>query len=441
VGFHLHHYLLSPHGLITLQSHSPSFSHGSSLLSQKSSTAPSEASYQTKLARPTLPVELIEQIFQHLYERLNPDPDRWWATARFSSRTFVKLSLVSKDWHTIAKKFRGAGFIGSEKGAKRFLSTFRKSNISIKKLHYDVNIADELLNKLLPLLHRGLTAVSIPVEMLNSKHAYTLFKNPATNHQIQSVHIYGKLADDYHTSWWKKAYIIHDIPTLTELSLTSLFIKGTPTEISAAVKSPIKSLSLVRIRFRSLASIEHLLRPIVYALEDIRILSLPSPELSRLLSYAGTSWVGLKRIEFPISDYAPHRSAMKVSDTSVLVIDVRKDVLNGEEFKQDEHNIHRLRALFQLYRKLNFETALSINFLDSALRICKSGPGEDLFLPLPKVFKLRKQLEDEEVKTFREAYALLTGSKERPTLVDPPEFFDSYFPDDPQAWEAEVSWF
>lgn len=231
----------------------------------------------------------------------------------------------------------------------------------------------------------------------------------------------------------EEAYIIHNVPTLTELSLTGLFIKGITAEISAAVKSPINKLSLERITFGYPDSLEHLIRPIVYALEDLRISNVSLTDLCGLLSCAFTSWVGLKRLELPA--YYSTFEALPVIRS--LVVDVRKNIMIGVYPHQNEQNLDRMRALFQLCRKLKFETALSMDLLSLTEKIARCSP----VLPLPKVFKFRKQLDEEEMKDFRKAYILLTGSKDRPTLVDPPEFFDSYFPDDPQPWEEEVSWF
>jgi len=315
------------------------------------------------------------------------------------------------------------------------LSTFRKARLIINKLHYNIKIPDEVLSKLLPLLNGGLTALSLPADMLQSKHAYAIFKDPVSKHRIQSVHIYGKLADDYHTSWWKKAYILHDVPTLTELSLTGLYIKGIVREISAAVKSPITKLSLERLRFQSSTAIEHLCRHILYKLEDVRVRDIPLQETSDILTYFSTSWVGLKRIEV-------HSSDLSLATRTIggpLIFELGKEILPAAETWEKEDKMDRVRALLQLCRKLKFDTAFSINFLRMLLKICESGSAR--VLPLPQTFNLRIKLEDDEVEDFQKAYSLLTGSKVRPTLVDPPEFFDIYEPYVPvETWEVDETW-
>lgn len=379
-------------------------------------------SCQTKTPRLSLPVELIENIFELLYCRLNPDPSRWWDTAYISNRTFIKVSLVCKEWHLLAKRHRNAIFIGSEKGAKRFLSTFRKASVNIDKLHYDVKIPVEILNKMLPLLNRRLTALSIPVDMLQSKHIYDLLKNPETNHSIQSFHIYGKLADDYQGSWWKRAYFMHNVPTLRELSLTNLFIKGTVTEISAAVLSPISKISFERLRFQSPAAIEHLCRHILYNVEDVKLSGLLTEDENDVLTYFGTSWVGLKRIEL-------------LKNSVSTTIDTRLERASANNCIQDEETMEKMKAFFRLCRKLKFETSRSIGFLPNVMKILKSENS----LSLPREFKLRKELEEDELKQFRRDHALLTGSSDF-TLIDPPEFFDIYGEALEAQWNAGESW-
>lgn len=393
-------------------------------------------SSQTDTPRPELPVELVEHIFQLLHERLNPNPDRWWETAHINNKTFVKLSLVCKDWQVLAKQFRSVLFIGSEKGAKRFLTTFKRARLSITKLHYGVHIPDDLLFKLLPLLNRKLTALSLPVDMLQSKHAYNLLKNPSTNHPIHSVHVHGKLADDYHTSWWKKAYLLHDIPTLRELSLTGLYIKGIVREISAAVKSPITTLSLERLRFQSSLAVEHLCRPILYDLEDLHVSTIAPDHTRDILMYLSTSWTGLKRLDIPLFPAADSGKA-----AHPLLLDLSTKQLSSDNSATQEDRLERVQALFKLCRKLKFNTAASVQFVDSMNQICFAADFAKP-LPLPSVFNLRKELNEEDTKGFLQAYALLTGTRARPTIVDPPEFFDIYAPYiDSAHWEnTEGGW-
>lgn len=275
---------------------------------------------------------------------------------------------------------------------------------------------------MLPLFKRNLTALSIPADILQSKHMYDLVKNPDLCHPIQSIHIYGKLADDYHGSWWKRAYFIHNVPTLTELSLTNLFIKGVVTEISAAVLSPITKVSFERLRFQSPAACEHLCRHILYETQDLRVSGLTSEDEKDVLTYFGASWSGLKRIELL-------RSSERV------VIDTRSEVASTDNAIKDEETMERMQALFRLCRKLKFETSRSIDFLSSVMKILQSHE----LLQLPKEFKLRKELEKDEVKQFSLDYALLTGSSEF-TLIDPPEFFEIYGEALEAQWNAGESW-
>lgn len=385
-----------------------------------------------------LPIEVLEEIFTHLYHRLNPNPSRWWDTVYINNKTFIKISLVCKDWHKLATSFRSSLFIASEKGARRFISTFRRAKLHIEKLHYSSSIPEDLLVKLLPLIQKkSFTALSVPVDMIQGRHVYHILKNESTLHPIQSLHIHGKLADDYHTSWWKKAYIMHNIPTLTELSLTGLFIKGIVHEVSAAIKSPIKKLQLERLRFQSSLAIEHLCRPILYDLEEARIASIACDDVHQILDYLGTSWVGLRRLELhAMPDF------IFPGVTNTFIVDTRSgEILPTCGIAPTINDrMHRVRALFALLRQMKFETAVQVFFFTELVRICTAT--DDIYgkpLNLPEVFRLRKSLDKEQTKEFRRAYALLSGSNVRPNIIDPPEFFDIYggaIDDDSGNWDG-----
>lgn len=373
---------------------------------------------------------MLEQTFQHLYDRLNPIPSRWWDTVYINNKTFVKLSLVCKEWHHLAKPFRTAVFIASEKGAKRFLSTFRKANLRVDKLHYAESLPEDLLAKVLSIIpKKTLSALSIPVDMIQGKHVYQILKNEGSLHPIQSLHIHGKLSNDYQTTWWKRAYVMHNIPTLTELSLTGLYIKGVSQEVSAAVLSPIKKLQLERLRFQSPLAIEHLCRHIVYHLKEVRLSNMASAEIQNILLYLGTSWAVLHRLELVGVPNLP--SGL----TSPIVVDTETGELPCTDSSSKNDRLDRLRALATICRQLRFETAAQINFFKAFLQF--STFVDDKYaalLPLPDTFKLRKELDEDRVKAFQQAYTLLTGSYEKPTIVDPPEFFDIYEPFDDSGW-------
>lgn len=269
--------------------------------------------------------------------------------------------------------------------------------------------------------------------MIQGKHVYYILKNEATLHPIESLHIHGRLADDYHTSWWKKAYIMHNVPTLTELSLTGLYIKGLVREVSAAVKSPIKKLQLERLRFHSGFAVEHLCRPILYDLVDIRFTNIPGWAVAELVNYLCTSWTGIHRIELKeIPDYRPF-------GPEPLIVDTQTGELPEEciSATSKDARLQKIRAMLTLGRQLRFETSKQMGFLFTLVDFCKDE-YRDLY-HIPRSFQFRKKLDQDQLKAFNQAYALLTGSHVKPKTIDPSEFFDiygGYLDDDSGNWDG-----
>jgi hypothetical protein len=326
---------------------------------------------------------------------------------------------VSKDWYDVTKKYRSSLFLSSEKGAKRSLGRIRKAKLTIVKLHYAETMSDDLLAKLLPVVSGNLSALSIPLGMLQTKHMHALLK--AGTNTITSVHVHGRPSDAYTGTWWKKAYILHDLPNLHELALTGLRVRGQFERFQAAVKSPIKKLRFDRIQFESEDCVGHLCWALVYHVNELHLRNIAviyaEPMLQILSSVrTGLSVITTENLQNNLP-WTTEEEALKCVAKNVEFMSINQlqglAVFNGLNFQGS--NYTRIEAFLEIRRYLASRSAMELPFLLPILFSWSRHPSEYM----PNRLAIKSDITEDEKARLLECCSILNPEGPLPQFYEP----------------------
>jgi hypothetical protein len=271
-----------------------------------------------------LPTDIIQCIFDAI-KSFEDGPD----SALDQQKIWIILSLVCKDWAKMTIPYRNLLILPTPRSVKRYIAHHPKleaSGIVTRHLRVnDASIPEDILLKLVPLVSRGLTSLSISSAALQTRYLHDLIKSEHCN--LQEIHVMGydhsSPPTPFITSgdWWKQAYRLHRIDTLTELKLSDIIFYGAFREFQASVLSPIGTLQLQNVYFSSKTAIEHLAWPLVYTLRNVTLINV-GVTLENKLSVAGQLCriVGTKLLSLRIVNKMSYRAGLWGQLSSILPV-------------------------------------------------------------------------------------------------------------------------
>lgn len=256
--------------------------------------------------RPRLPLEVVEKLFATIEFQQLRGTRPWWAADAADQRLWVSLRLVCKDWNALCRKHGHLLLLTSKKTAHcllRHVSAFAHGDM---RVIYRETLPDALLEKLLPLVLPSATSLSLPWDMMPTKHVNSLLKGEHS--KVQQVHVrgsaHGEAKPQYSGDFWKKMYHLHRVPHLVELTFTGVLVQGAFREFQASVVSPIRRLHLEDVVFADIKAVEHFAWPLVHNVTELKLAHVTVRGTMESAAMALLRILGKNILDFETDDYS-----------------------------------------------------------------------------------------------------------------------------------------